>query len=105
MKRVILLFSMLAVASLAMASNGASPDRGKQLFSSMQLGTSGKSCSSCHPDGKGLEKAATYDEGALGEIVNRCIRTPLKGKALDPASAEMKSLIMYIRTLAPSARQ
>ena len=104
MKRAVLLFGMLASASLAMAMDGASPDRGKQLFTSTQLGTSGKSCNSCHPGGKGLEKAAAHDTGELGEIVNQCIKTPLKGKALDPASAELKSLIMYIKTLAPSAR-
>ena len=104
MKRAMLLFGMLASASLAMALDGASTDRGKQLFTSTQLGTSGKSCNSCHPGGKGLEKAASYGEVALGEIINQCITNPLKGKALDPKSAEMKSLIMYLKTQAPSAR-
>ena len=104
MKRAVLLFGIMASASLAMAMDGASPDRGKQLFTSTQLGTSGKSCNSCHPGGKGLEKAAMYGEGELGEIINQCIINPLKGKALDPASAEMKSLIMYLKTLASSAR-
>jgi hypothetical protein len=103
MKRIGLLLSMLAVASLSMAGDGVSPARGKNLFTGKQLGTNGKSCNLCHPDGKGLEKAAAYDEGELGEIINQCIKNPLKGKALDPASAEMKSLVLYIKSLAPSA--
>jgi hypothetical protein len=101
MKRTVLLFSMLAAASLAMAIDGVSPDKGKELFTGKKLGTNGKSCNSCHPDGKGLAKAAAHDVEELGAIINQCITNPLQGKALDPASAEMKSLILYIRTLAP----
>jgi len=104
MKRLVTTLSMLALASLAMASDGVSPDRGKELFTSKQLGTNGKSCNICHPGGKGLENAAAYDEGKLGAIINQCIANPLKGKALDPSSVEMKSLIMYIKSLAPSAK-
>lgn len=104
MKQIGIVLSMLVVASLAMAGDGASLSKGKELFTGKQLGTSGKSCSTCHPNGKGLEKAAAYDEGELGEIINQCIRKPLKGKALDPASVEMKSLIVYIRSVTPSAR-
>ena len=104
MKRMGLTLSMLALASLALAADAASPAKGKELFTGTQLGTSGKSCNSCHPDGKGLAKAAEYDGEELGAIINQCIMKPLKGKALDPASDEMKSLVLYIRSLAPSAR-
>jgi cytochrome c len=45
-------------------------------------------------------QAAGYAEGELAGIINACIEKPLKGTALDPASGEMKSLIMYIRTFA-----
>ena len=103
MKRMAFSVCMLAAASMAMAGEGASPAKGKELFTSKQLGTNGKSCNLCHPDGKGLGKAAAYDDGELGEIINQCIKNPLKGKALDPASTEMKSLVMYIKSLAPSA--
>jgi cytochrome c len=103
MKRFIIILSILAAASMAMADDGASPARGKELFTGKQLGTSGKSCNLCHPDGKGLEKAAAYDEEDLGPIINQCIKFSLKGNALDPASVEMKSLILYIKTLVPSA--
>ena len=73
MKQMVLILSVLAMTSLAMTVNGASPAKGKELFTSKQLGTSGKSCSSCHPDGKGLAKAAEYDEVELGAIINQCI--------------------------------
>ena len=88
------------LASSALADAGSSVERGRELFNSAQLGTIGKSCSSCHPGGKRLERAAGYDVTKLGEIINQCIEKPLKGKALDPGSDEMKSLIMYIRTFA-----
>jgi hypothetical protein len=104
MKQLVLTLSMIAVASVAMAGVGASADKGKELFTSKQLGTNGKSCNICHPDGNGLEKAAVYDEGELGAIINQCIKNPLKGKTLDPTSSEMKSLILYIKSLAPSDR-
>ena len=40
----------------------------------------------------------------MGTIINQCIKNPLKGKELDPASVEMKSLILYIKSMAQSAR-
>lgn len=106
MKQVVLTFCMLAaMASLALAIDGVSSAKGKELFMSKTLGTSGKSCNSCHPDGKGLEKAVSRDQGELSVIINQCIKKPLKGKALDPASNEMKSLIMYIKTLSTASAQ
>ena len=103
MKRVIICISMIAsLASSAPASDSVSIDKGKELFKSTHLGTNGKSCDSCHPDGKRLTNAFEYDDVKLGEIINQCITKPLKGKALDPSSTEMKSLIMYIKNLHPS---
>jgi cytochrome c553 len=101
MKRVgIALLALAALASSALAAAAPSIERGKELFNSVQLGTNGKSCAGCHPGGRRLKEAAGYDEKQLGDIINQCIEKPLKGKALDPASADMKSLIMYIRTFA-----
>ena len=105
MKQTVIMLILLATASLALADNGASLARGKELFTSPQLGTNGRSCSSCHPDGKKLEKAAAYDEADLGGIINQCITKPLKGKALDPNSSDMKSLILYLKSLAPRSPQ
>ena len=101
MKNAGITWMVLALlASSALADVGPSVERGRKLFNSTQLGTNGKSCSSCHPGGNRLETAAGYDETKLGEIINQCIEKPLKGNALDPGSVEMKSLIMYIRTFA-----
>lgn len=73
--------------------------KGKALFNDTKLGgnTSGNSCSSCHPEGKGLEKAA--DRKDLEAFVNSCIENALKGKAIDPKSQEMKNLVAYLKSL------
>ena len=83
--------------------------KGKALFNDPKLGggTTGKSCNSCHPDGKGLENAGMKKEFNLGgkkqislkEAINTCIENALKGKALDKKSQEMKDLAAYIKSL------
>lgn len=96
--------------TLAMGAQGAlaaevSLERGKELFESATLGTTGKSCASCHPGGRKLEWAGTsYDEEKLTAIVNRCIENALKGKPLDLGSGDMKSLVTYIRTFSGPGR-
>ncbi len=74
-------------------------EMGKLLFSNDKLGTSGKSCATCHMDADKLKGAATYDEKDLADIINRCIAGPLKGIKLDSGSAEMKSLVLYLKSL------
>ena len=91
------------LASRALASD-PSIERGKELFNSKLLGTNERSCATCHQDGRGLEKAATYDEAVLKDIVNQCIKRSLDGKAIDPASSDMKSLILYIRSFASTGK-
>lgn len=101
MKRTMIAFYLLlAVSPFAVAAEGPSFDRGKELFESVKLGTSGKSCASCHPGGRKLEWAATFDEEKLKGIINECIKKPLKGKAIDPGSDDMKSLLMYVQSFA-----
>jgi cytochrome c len=85
-------------------------DKGKALFNDPKLGgaTSGKSCNSCHPDGKGLENAADKKEfnimgkkqKGLEEAVNFCIEMALKGKAIDPKGKDMANIVAYIKSLA-----
>jgi cytochrome c len=99
MKKLGIILALAAIASAAIAG-GPSPERGKELFTSTTLGTTGKSCASCHPDGKELAEAATYDAAQLAKIVNQCITKALKGNALASASHDMKSFIMYIKTFA-----
>jgi len=72
---------------------------GKTLFETPYLGTRGKSCAGCHPQGEGLTHLETVPDAELAEIINRCIRQPLAGTPLDPDSTEMASLILYLRSL------
>jgi cytochrome c len=89
--------AVLMAAGIAGAAQEASVEAGKALFNDPKLGTSGKTCTTCHVDGKGLDKAAANKE--LENTINACITKPLKGKALDAKSTEMKSLVMYIKSL------
>jgi cytochrome c553 len=83
------------ISSFAFAAGDVT--KGRVLFNDTKLGTAGKSCNSCHPDGKGLDKAA--DRKDLAKIINTCIENALQGKPIDPKSAEMADLITYIKSL------
>ncbi len=78
----------------------SSVEMGQKLFNDPKLGgaTSGKSCGSCHANGKGMEKAGKRAD--LDAMINRCVVGPLKGQKLDGRSVEMRSLKMYIESLA-----
>jgi hypothetical protein len=83
--------------------------KGKLVFNDVNFGTgtSEKSCNSCHPDGKGLEKAGEKKEfnimgqkqNSLEESVNFCIEMALKGKAIDTKSEDMVNIVAYIKSL------
>jgi cytochrome c len=81
-------------------SDGVSVEHGKELFESTKLGKTGKSCATCHPGGKKLEWAGTFEDAKLEEISNRCIQKALQGKPLKEGSDDIKSLIMYLKTFA-----
>lgn len=85
-------------SSIVMA-DAPSIETGKLLFNNEKLGTSGKSCASCHMDINKLTTAAAYGEDELVDLINRCIAGPLEGKKLDSGSAEMKSLVLYLKSL------
>jgi len=95
-KAFIALFFM---SSMATAADGPSIKRGNELFNSTSLGTNGKSCAGCHPDGKGLEDAADNDKKTLAKISNQCLVKALKGKSLPDGSVELDSLVMYLGSL------
>lgn len=103
---------MLTMIALGLALSGvyaADVAKGKALFNDPKLGgaTSGKSCNSCHPDGKGLEKAGTKKEfnimgkkqNGLAAAVNFCIENAMKGKAIDPKGEDMANIVAYINSL------
>jgi len=85
------------VFSLAIAAGDG--EKGKALFNDPKFGggTAGVSCNSCHPDGKGLEKAA--DKKDLEKFVNTCIKNALKGKGIDTKSTEMADIVAYLKSL------
>jgi hypothetical protein len=103
MKKVFGIFVILALlissAGYLIAAEEPSVELGKRLFNEKTLGgaTGSVSCATCHPGGKGLEKAAQNPD--LAAVVNRCIAGPLKGQKIAPDSVEMKSLLLYIKTL------
>ena len=84
-------------------------EKGKALFNDPKAfgGAAKKSCSSCHPNGQGLEKAGAMKEWknpagtwmSLEDASNVCIVMANKGKAIDPKSEDMKNLVAYIKSL------
>ena len=101
----VLKIAMFCVISLSLifslAISAGNVEKGKALFGDPKLGagTAGVSCNSCHPDGKGLEKAADWKDKDLEKQVNLCIKNALKGKGIDPSSAEMADIVVYLKSL------
>jgi cytochrome c553 len=91
------MISLSLIFSLAIAAGDM--EKGKALFNDPKFGggTAGVSCNSCHPDGKGLGKAA--DKKDLEKFINACIKNALKGKGIDTKSAEMADIVAYIKSL------
>jgi len=54
-----------------------------------------KSCNTCHPGGKGLEKAGANTES----MVQKCIEKALEGNPLAADSQELKDIVAYIKSL------
>ncbi len=108
--------TLLSLAALSLLFTGAfaakhlPEERGKALFNDVKFagGAAGKSCGSCHPGGKGVEKAGEKKEfkimgktqKSLEEAVNFCIENANKGKAIDAKSDQMKDIVAYIKSLA-----
>ena len=95
------------IFSVAFAKKHLPEERGKALFDEPKFAGGTKPCNSCHPDGKGLEKAADKKEfnimgkvqKSLDEAVNVCIINANKGKAIDIKSEQMKDIVAYIKSL------
>jgi cytochrome c553 len=119
-KMKIIKSALLSAATLCLAvsfafAGAGDAAKGKALFNDPNLGGAqgGKSCGTCHPDGKGLEKVAGKKEFNLGgkthksleEVINMCVVNAIKGKALDPKSDQMKNLIAYINSLKGKAAE
>jgi cytochrome c len=108
---IISLSAVVFIVSAVFAAGmmGGDAERGKALFNDPKAFGGSVSCSSCHPDGKGLEMscmkgktewknpAGTYK--SLEEAINVCITAANKGKAIDVKSQEMKDMIAYLKSL------
>ena len=113
LKIIALVAIAMLLGSAVLAMNHTPEDRGKTLFNDTKLGggTAGKSCNTCHPDGKGLEgvgskmmwKTPGGEFKTLEEAVNICVTMALKGKALDVKSEQMKDLVSYMKSIKPAA--
>jgi len=108
LKTTMLVLIVLVVAvSLGFAAGEM--EKGKALFNNPTLGggTSGKSCNTCHPNGKGLEGIGAKKEwtnpvgkyNTLEAAVNICIVKALQGKPLDEKSEQMQDLIAYLKSI------
>ena len=91
------LLAVLWTWSFAFAAGDAA--MGKFLFDNPTFagGTAGRSCSSCHPDGKNAAKAA--DKKDIRKTINSCIVNALHGKAIDPRSSEMDDMVAYLKSV------
>ena len=113
--KILLLSAITMALVFSFAYAAGNVEKGKALFNDPKAfnAPGEKSCNSCHPDGKGLEKAGA--EGAktwtnpggkwlsLEDANNVCIMLANKGKTIDPMSEDMQDLVAYIRSLAKSA--
>jgi len=101
------LISLGLIFSAAFAAKHDLAEKGKALFDDPKAFGGSTSCSSCHPDGKGLENAAGKTSWmtpagpakTLEEAINLCVVNANKGKALDVKSAEMKEVVAYLKSL------
>lgn len=100
MKNIITCLILVCGTATLWAADKVSVDRGMELFESVKLGKSGKSCSVCHPGGRKLEWAATYEDDKIAQKINVCIQKALQGKPLPLDSDDMKSFVLYIKTFA-----
>lgn len=104
----VLAFLVLAFAfTMSYATQHTAEDRGKTHFNNPTFAGGKKSCSTCHPEGRGLERAGVKakfsimggEQGSLEEAINVCIVNANKGSALDVNSIEMQELSSYIKSL------
>jgi cytochrome c peroxidase len=105
----LIVIALLITSTFVIATHHTPEERGKAMFNDPKFsgGTSGNSCNTCHPNGKGLlgvgDKKGWKTPGGefrtLEEAVNICITMALKGKALDMKSEQMKDIVSYLKSL------
>jgi cytochrome c len=108
-RRVLRTLIMLMVVVGLASSFAFSQDveKGKALFNNPSFAGGKNACNSCHPNGRGLERAGAKTgfnvtgktQNSIEEAVNFCIVNASKGKAIPLDSQEMKDLVAYIKSL------
>lgn len=76
---------------------------GVKLWNDSSLGTSGLACASCHPGGEGLKKSSfpkfiemAGDVLTKDQMINFCMKNPMKGKPLSWNSQKLTAIAAYI---------
>ncbi len=109
-KRTTLVSALLVFVlscTLAIAKHHTAEERGRAHFNNAAFAGGKKSCSTCHPNGRGLEGAGAKtkfsimggEQNSLEEAINICIINANKGVAIDDNSVEMQEIASYIKSL------
>ncbi len=96
-KFIICTLGILLTATPVCATESPTMDLGKTLFESTELGTKGRSCAGCHPQGKGLDMTGDFNDDELKDIINACLRDALGAEVISTHSQEMEALLGYVR--------
>ena len=96
-KSIVVVGILLMTGFHAYAIEAPSLSLGKMIFESTELGTKGRSCNSCHPQGKGLSMVGDFNDTELKDIINACLRDALGADTISPDSQEMNALVGYVR--------
>lgn len=97
-KRLIIVSMLLATGINAFAIEAPSLSLGKTLFESVELGSKGRSCAACHPQGKGLDMTGDFNDTELKDIINACLRDAVGAEMISPEAQEMNALMAYVRS-------
>ncbi len=96
-KSIIVVGILLMTGLHAHAIESPSLALGKTLFESTLLGTKGRSCATCHTQGKGLDMVGDFNDTELKDIINACLRDALGAKTISVEAQEMNALVGYLR--------
>src|SRR3989304_2910786 len=93
------------IRKTAITNNAKLIEMVEKLWNDAKLGTSGTACATCHPDGKGLKNTPfpkylkmPDDILTLDQMINFCMKNPMKGKPLAWNSVEMTALAAYAQS-------
>lgn len=93
----------IPIRKMAIKDAGYLASKGEKLWGDASLGTSGLSCSSCHPDGAGLKAdpwpkfiKGAGDTYTVDQMINFCMINPMKAEPLEWNSKKMTALAAYV---------